>query len=259
MTETLDSKETADLWNDWATAEMFSQRGLSAERGYRKALELEPSHHQAAANLGIFLAGLGQFEEAIPLLEQGMNGSDVQQRTVMGELLTYWREKLAAGEGTEATAAGLGQFDESPKVEQAASPANSNNPVADEYLIRIEQFNQRAMSLGLGDLSNYYWYHTIDLGEGLVTPGLFDYRHILPAFRFPEDMRGMTVLDVGSATGFFAFEFERRGARVISVEVPSLEDFDRFPGQTNEQVLRKLKRWVVPRTHSADQLGKLAR
>ena len=39
-------------------------------------------------------------------------------------------------------------------------------------------------------------------------------------------MRGMTVLDVGSATGFFAFEFEKRGARVISVELPSIADWD---------------------------------
>ncbi len=58
---------------------------------------------------------------------------------------------------------------------------------------------------------------------------------------FPENMSGMTVLDVGSATGFFAFEFERRGARVISVELPSLRDLDRFPGQDVESSLRKIE------------------
>src|SRR5262245_60388514 len=39
-------------------------------------------------------------------------------------------------------------------------------------------------------------------------------------------MSGMTALDVGSATGFFAFEFERRGADVTSVELPSIADWD---------------------------------
>jgi SAM-dependent methyltransferase len=102
-------------------------------------------------------------------------------------------------------------------------------------------FAERAQALGLADADRYFWYHTIDLGDGLVTPGLYDYRETVSSFQFPEDMHGMTVLDVGSATGFFAFEFERRGARVISVELPSLRDLDRFPGQDVESSLRKIE------------------
>jgi SAM-dependent methyltransferase len=56
----------------------------------------------------------------------------------------------------------------------------------------------------------------------------------------------MTVLDAGSATGFFAFEFERRGARVVSVELPSLRDLDRFPGQSVEDSLAKIERMIFP-------------
>jgi tRNA (mo5U34)-methyltransferase len=104
-----------------------------------------------------------------------------------------------------------------------------------------ERFHARARELGLADADRYYWYHTVDLGDGLITPGLYDYRETLGAFGFPHDMSGMTVLDVGSATGFFAFEFERRGARVVSVELPSLRDLDRFPGQDVESSLRKIE------------------
>jgi len=104
-----------------------------------------------------------------------------------------------------------------------------------------EQFVERARALGLHDADRYFWYHTMDLGDGLITPGLYDYRETISAFPFPADMSGMTVLDVGSATGFFAFEFERRGARVISVELPSLRDLDRFPGQDVESSLRKIE------------------
>lgn len=113
-----------------------------------------------------------------------------------------------------------------------------------EYYEQVEQFQQRAARLGLGDAQSYYWYHTIDLGDGLVTPGMYDYRSTLAAFRFPETMCGMRVLDVGSATGFFAFEFEKRGGRVVSVELPSLEALDRFPGQTTEQVISKIGRML---------------
>jgi SAM-dependent methyltransferase len=61
-------------------------------------------------------------------------------------------------------------------------------------------------------------------------------------------MQGMTVLDVGSATGFFAFEFERRGAQVVSLEIPSLAALDRFPGQTAQQTLQKIREMLVPGT-----------
>jgi SAM-dependent methyltransferase len=116
----------------------------------------------------------------------------------------------------------------------------------------------RTQELGLADVSRYYWYHTIDLGNGLITPGVYDYRDTIGTFGFPKDMRGMTVLDVGSATGFFAFEFERRGAQVVSLELPSLEALDRFPGQSLESVLVKIDRMMFPeeqhRGHSAADL-----
>lgn len=118
--------------------------------------------------------------------------------------------------------------------------------MASEYLEQTRAFAARARELGVPDLSRYYWYHTIDLGDGLVTPGMYDYRETVAAFPFPQDMRGMTVLDVGSATGFFAFEFERRGARVVSTELPSLRDLDRFPGQSVENSLRKIERMIFP-------------
>jgi tRNA (mo5U34)-methyltransferase len=73
----------------------------------------------------------------------------------------------------------------------------------------------------LASVPTIHWYHTIDLGNGLVTPGSFDHRPYLAAYGFPADMRGMKVLDVGRASGFFSFEFERRGADVLGVELPS--------------------------------------
>lgn len=101
-------------------------------------------------------------------------------------------------------------------------------------------FATRARERGLGDVGLYYWYHTVDLGDGLVTPGLHDYRSSIDEFCFRDDMSGMNVLDVGSATGFFSFEFEKRGANVVSVEVPSLAEVDRFPYQDAARTAPKL-------------------
>jgi tRNA (mo5U34)-methyltransferase len=119
-------------------------------------------------------------------------------------------------------------------------------PEAEQFQHEIEEFRRRAVALGLEDPGGFYWYHTVDLPHGLVTPGVYDFRQSLACFPFPEDMRGMRVLDVGSATGFFAFEFEKRGAAVISVELPSLYTLDRFPGQDIGQIIDKIARMIGP-------------
>ncbi len=102
----------------------------------------------------------------------------------------------------------------------------------------VREFNEKAVKLGYEDPTNYCWYHTVDLGNGLVTPGEYDYRSTLPLFKFPSDMKGMNVLDIGSATGFFAFEFEKRGANVVSVELPSITDWDIPFGETRDRWLK---------------------
>ena len=78
----------------------------------------------------------------------------------------------------------------------------SHQRLRQEHLQMAAAFNKKALELGCGDLSDYFWYHTIDLGDGLITPGTYDYRFNLDPFHFPENMTGMRVLDVGSGTGF---------------------------------------------------------
>jgi tRNA (mo5U34)-methyltransferase len=61
------------------------------------------------------------------------------------------------------------------------------------------------------------WYHTIDLGGGVVTKGVDDSPIRLARIDLPASLAGQTVLDVGAWDGFFSFEAERRGAaRVVA-------------------------------------------
>jgi tRNA (mo5U34)-methyltransferase len=63
------------------------------------------------------------------------------------------------------------------------------------------------------------WFHTIDLGRGLVTPGIDDTPAKLRRLRLPRRLRGLSVLDIGAYDGFFSFEAERRGAaRVLAAD-----------------------------------------
>ena len=64
------------------------------------------------------------------------------------------------------------------------------------------------------------WFHTIDLGDGLHTPGVDLHTAARCAtYGLPADLRGRMVLDLGAWDGFFSFEAERRGAaRVVAVD-----------------------------------------
>jgi len=73
------------------------------------------------------------------------------------------------------------------------------------------------------------WYHTVDLGGGVFTKGIYDHRPYLERYGIPADLRGQTVLDVGAASGFFSFEFERRGAAVTATDLPRWMDHDFAP------------------------------
>jgi tRNA (mo5U34)-methyltransferase len=61
------------------------------------------------------------------------------------------------------------------------------------------------------------WFHSIDLGRGLVTPGVKSLAQLeleLKTYQLPK-LRGRSVLDVGAWDGYFSFAAERLGARRV--------------------------------------------
>lgn len=81
----------------------------------------------------------------------------------------------------------------------------------------------------LGMVEKLTWYHTIDLGGGIVTKGFFNHQNVLEKYGIPKDLTGISVLDIGASSGYFSFEFERRGAkRVLATDV-RWEDQDIAP------------------------------
>jgi tRNA (mo5U34)-methyltransferase len=65
------------------------------------------------------------------------------------------------------------------------------------------------------EVAGIKWYHQIDLGNGIVTPGVDDSAKKLRRLAFPERLDGKTVLDIGAWDGFYSFEAERRGAKRV--------------------------------------------
>src|SRR5438105_3391027 len=68
--------------------------------------------------------------------------------------------------------------------------------------------------------SDVIWFHSIDLGFGVVSKGvksLETLRGELEGMQLP-DLAGKTVLDVGAWDGYFSFEAAKRGAKVVSLD-----------------------------------------
>jgi tRNA (mo5U34)-methyltransferase len=75
--------------------------------------------------------------------------------------------------------------------------------------------------------SNHDWYHTLELGAGVVTPGWVDTRPIVSRVPIPPSLAGRRCLDIGTWDGFWAFEMERRGAaEVRALDVPDPYQWD---------------------------------
>jgi len=76
-----------------------------------------------------------------------------------------------------------------------------------------EQLRQRVAAVP-------FWWHSIDLGQGVVTPGLDRSAERLRRLGMPATLAGKAVLDIGAWDGFYSFEAERRGAgRVVAMDL----------------------------------------
>ncbi|HTV55141.1 MAG TPA: hypothetical protein VMI06_09515, partial [Terriglobia bacterium] len=96
LSDVLNKRETSEIWNDWATAQLMLGKAADSEEGYRRALDLDPQSARAAGNLGAVLATCGRVREAIPLLERAANGSAGAEREQLLRLVQTYRTQISS-------------------------------------------------------------------------------------------------------------------------------------------------------------------
>jgi SAM-dependent methyltransferase len=84
------------------------------------------------------------------------------------------------------------------------------------------QFDDAVASVG-------YWYHAFEFDNGYRVRGDYDIGRNVDEYRFG-DVAGLQVLDVGTASGWFAFYFEQRGADVTTFDLRTEGELDVFGG-----------------------------
>ena len=71
-----------------------------------------------------------------------------------------------------------------------------------------------------------FWWHTIDLGDGVITPGHSSLaEQEFRAAGIPHALKGKTVLDIGCWDGVFSFLCEERGAAVTAIDTLQHTEF----------------------------------
>ena len=75
-------------------------------------------------------------------------------------------------------------------------------------------------------LNGIRFYHSFEFENGAYIPGDWNITVDLKDYKFPKSMKGMKVLDIGPASGWFSFYFESLGADVTVVETRGYQDFD---------------------------------
>ena len=76
--EALGEQETGERWSDWGAVQRALGNRENAERGFRKALGLDPNLAVAATNLGVLLFEAGRLEEAEPFLKPACGAANGQ-------------------------------------------------------------------------------------------------------------------------------------------------------------------------------------
>jgi len=96
LDQALGEQQTAERWNDWAAVQLALGHRENAERGFRRALTLDPNLADAAANLGALLFYMGKLKEAAPFLERAARSANVQEReSLLGLLAQCEAAKVA--------------------------------------------------------------------------------------------------------------------------------------------------------------------
>jgi len=126
--------ESCELWNDWATLQYGSGNLEQAEKGYRRALQLDPAERQPAVNLALLLFAQGCLQEAMLLLDKHKDTLTAEESSAILQIAERLKSQAAAPHPVPAP------LPASPSVSPSAFSLSDLSRFADlptRYLVEI--------------------------------------------------------------------------------------------------------------------------
>ncbi|HUL32986.1 MAG TPA: TylF/MycF/NovP-related O-methyltransferase [Candidatus Eisenbacteria bacterium] len=111
LSDGISESPSALLWNDWAAVQVSLGQLRDAERGFRTALQIDPTSVQAMENLGALLFARGCHAEAAAYLKMVLPLAAQEKRSLIEKMLVKCAETALP-------------------VDSTASPANQSNAAA---------------------------------------------------------------------------------------------------------------------------------
>ena len=96
-----------------------------------------------------------------------------------------------------------------------------------------------AVATRLAEDTGLIWHQRIALSANVTSPGTNDIEWLMDKVGVPEDLTGLSVLDIGTCNGGAAFLAEQRGARrVVGVDIydPEWFGFDKLAAAVGSKV-----------------------
>ena len=214
LEECLAEKETADRWNNWAFVQFKIGNARAGELGFRRALELDPTCGQAAANLGAIFARDGKTETAIAMLERALQGTgmDASQLEAAKQTLEQCRRTLAPTQSASNRHEAQGiiltnslqrlekrTHDLENKIEELSSELTGGNYGGDRVVASVG--NDLWLTKVLNRFLMYVESADMSVAPYLVADGYWE-KCITDAF-IARLRPGMTVVDVGANYGYY--------------------------------------------------------
>jgi tRNA (mo5U34)-methyltransferase len=126
-----------------------------------------------------------------------------------------------------------GQGEAGPALAPARISRNDEpTPVSDEEALQL--------------IHSVKWYHRFELRPGLTTPGVSDFHPsaCCDDMGIPKDLSGLRAVDIGAWDGPVSFELERRGARVVALDIQD-------PERVGFAVARRVLQSTVPHVQAS--------
>jgi len=120
--------------------------------------------------------------------------------------------------------------------------------MAEKAIPATMQFANRSRAELLAMVPNFNWVHAIDLGGGVVTPGLWGRGNpVIEKALLEIDWRGKKVLDIGCWDGMYSFLAESQGAaEIYATDIINQRDFSDQPTFHLAHALRHSKAVYYP-------------